>query len=281
MLFAVMLSVAAMVAATPSLAADPSLHEVYQAVAAGNIKDAQRMMDKVLQDHPNSAKAHYVEAEIMAKDGQLDRARSELAIAEGTAPGLPFAKAASVDALKARLATPQARMLPVAGGAQAAFAAAPAGQMPWGMLLMALALFGAVIFFFRALNRPRAAPTGAGYLAGGNGFGTGGYAQPAGPGGPMGPAVGGGMGSGILGGLATGAAVGAGMVAGEALMHRMFGGSGGSQSSGAPFDAAPLGDPLAVADSGYDAGGNDFGVSDGGSWDDGAGGAGGGSDDWS
>ena len=89
----------------------------------------------------------------------------------------------------------------------------------------------------------------------------------------MGPSSSG-MASGILGGLATGAAVGAGMVAGEALMHRVFGGNsnlGGVTPRLEPTIYSPL------SDANDDMGGNDFGVADGGSWDDGAVGGG---DEW-
>ena len=276
-----LLATASLVAA-PALAADPSLQEVYRAADAGRLKQAEAMMEQVLRDHPNSGKAHYVEAELQAKAGRLQMARLELATAERLAPGLPFAKPASVDALNRQLnATERATVaaLPPA-------AAAPAQSVPWGLVLVGIALLVTAIFFIRSLNRPRIAYGGGLPYAPG-----GGYAGPVGPGGypqaypaaypqaygagayPQ-PYAGGGMGSGIMGGLATGAAVGAGMVAGEALMHRVFdGGSHGVETPPAPVDY-----PLAP-EAGYDLGGNDFGVSDGGSWDDAS--VGGGSDDWS
>jgi Tfp pilus assembly protein PilF len=49
----------------------PTLHEVYQATQAGRLEEARSMMNKVLKEHPNSGKAHYVEAEILAKQGEL------------------------------------------------------------------------------------------------------------------------------------------------------------------------------------------------------------------
>ena len=268
---------AASLAALPAHAADPSLHEVYQAANTGNLKQAQSMMDQVLHDHPNSAKTHYVEAELLARQGKAYEARAELGQAERLAPGLPFAKPEAVQALRQQLAPP-AR----AAAAQPDFsrAATPMeSPFPWGMVLIGLGLFAAVLFFFRSLTRrPQVVPAGAGYAAPGGGFGTG-YAQPmgAGPMGPVGPA--GGMGSGILGSLATGAAVGAGIVAGEALMHKVFDGSGssGGSSAAAPASFQPIDDTPALGGN-YDMGGNDFGVSDGGGWDDGGGSAGG--DDW-
>jgi Tfp pilus assembly protein PilF len=60
-----------------SWAAEPTLHEVYQAVEAGKLKEADTMMAQVLKAHPGSARAHYVEAEILAKEGQMDKARDE------------------------------------------------------------------------------------------------------------------------------------------------------------------------------------------------------------
>ena len=40
------------------------------------------MVDVVLKEHPNSAKAHYVNAEISVKMHNLSKARTELSIAE-------------------------------------------------------------------------------------------------------------------------------------------------------------------------------------------------------
>ncbi|HTT39312.1 MAG TPA: tetratricopeptide repeat protein, partial [Burkholderiales bacterium] len=50
-----------------AVAAEPTIHQVYQAADAGNYREAQAMMDQVLRDHPNSAKAHFVEAELLAR----------------------------------------------------------------------------------------------------------------------------------------------------------------------------------------------------------------------
>jgi hypothetical protein len=259
---------------------DPTLHEVYQAAESGRLNEAQAMMDKVLRDHPNSGKAHFVEAELMVKQGRIAAAQGELATAERLAPGLPFVKPEAVQSLKARLSNNRVQA-PVAQYAQPAQAPASSG-FPWGMVLIGGALLAAVIFFVRSLsNRNNVTVVPAGYGAaggtyGGGGFGPGPVMQPGGGGmaAPMG-GVGGGMGSGILGGLATGAAVGAGMVAGEALMHRVL--DGGHHDSNAIPNPAPTYVDRPDTSS-YDMGGNDFGVSDGGSWDDS--GSSGGGDDW-
>ena len=244
-----------------ALAAEPSLHEVYQAVEAGRLTQAETMMAQVLRDHPNSAKAHFVEAEILAKQGDATRARSELAAAERLAPGLPFAKPEAVSGIQ-RLLEPRPAPRIVAAPALAPQAPA-AGGFPWGMLMVGLALIAAIGYFLRTMNRPRLLPAAGGYASGGSPFGA---PQPAGAGG-VGPMSGGGIGSGILGGLATGAAVGAGMVAGEALMHRVFDGNSHRVADAGSNNLDSLADITPAPD--YDMGGSDFGVSDAGSWDDG------------
>ena len=89
---AIVLTTALVLIGQSSFAADPSLHQVYQAAEAGHYPEAQSMMDQVLRDHPNSAKAHFVEAELLARQGKTASAKAELKTAEQLDPGLQFAK---------------------------------------------------------------------------------------------------------------------------------------------------------------------------------------------
>lgn len=263
-LFVLTLFAAISLLAGQVMAADSSLHEVYQVAEGGDLKKAQSMMDQVLRDHPNSAKAHFVEAELLVKEGRLDIAKAELNTAERLSPGLPFAKPESVKLIKQRLGVLDHGVPANAGHTTPSIQA----NFPWSMLLIGLGVIAAIIFFVRTLNRTQVIQSrGAGYPMPGASFGNG-YAQPIGAGGvgPVGPA-GGGMGSGILGSLATGAAVGAGIVAGEALMHKVFDGNSGSSH---PTDSTmfqPIENPPQLGNS-DDLSGSDFGVSDSGSWDD-------------
>ncbi len=109
---------------TPALAAEPTLNQVYEAVHAGRLNQAHGMMTEVLRDHPDSAKAHYVEAEILAKEGRYGEAQGELNRAEQLAPGLPFAAPASVQELRGLIASAGARQAPIVGGVQRAIAPA-------------------------------------------------------------------------------------------------------------------------------------------------------------
>jgi len=96
-----LLAFCALTCATPLLAAgDPSIAQVYEAARTGHLDQAQQMMNQVLQDHPQSAKAHYVAAEIFARAGNSPRARQELDTAQTLAPGLPFASPGAVQALQ-------------------------------------------------------------------------------------------------------------------------------------------------------------------------------------
>lgn len=234
-------------------AREATLDEVYQAAQSGRVADAQIMMATVLRNHPNSAKAHFVEAQLLAKQGRLDSAAAELRTAERLAPGLPFAKAGAVDALRGRIAGTRQT-----GDDYSRFLAAPApstSQFPAGMLAMSALVLGAILFFVRASRRRAASVAGhePAYAAGGPVT----SAVPAASGSAASS-----MGSGLLGGLATGAALGAGMVAGQSLMHRLT----DRDATGSAAYVPDGGDWKVVPD---DMGGSDFGIADGGGWDDG------------
>jgi hypothetical protein len=244
------------------------MNQVYEAAAAGHLDQAQQMITQVLEHHPNSAKAHYVQAELYAKEGKTALARAELGTAERINPGLTEFTPRSVQELKTQLGlTPAARAM----GPQIMSAPRAAPHVPWGGLLLGLIVVAVLFALFRrrtpAVNQyPTAGPGGAP-----PGYGPTGYGPGYGPA-PMG---GGGMGSGIAGGLASGLAVGAGVVAGEELAHHFL---DGGRHEGGVIPSAEAAEP---GPSNSDMGGNDFGANDPGSWDDGGGGMGGGGDDWS
>ena len=160
--------------------AEPTLNQIYEAARTGHVDKAQDMMKEVLRAHPKSGKAHYVQAELYARQKQLTLARDELATAENLSPGLSFAKPEAVRALRSELALPSAMSgmtdikssnrnasaespaLREAPAARAAPAPAPAPSFPWGMvILIGVAAAAAFMFLRRRRPAPVAAPFGA------------------------------------------------------------------------------------------------------------------------
>ncbi|WP_114662605.1 tetratricopeptide repeat protein [Polynucleobacter necessarius] len=225
--------------------AEATLPEVYQAIQLGQLAKADAMMKEVLQNHSNSAKAHYVAAELYLKEGKLEAARQAFVRAENLAPGLPFAQPESVQKLQMQLASG-------AVGPVTSQSSIFSNPLFWG--LIAILVVGVIIVMRRrkadaveVYNAPR-----AGYP--GTPGGPAGYP----PGYPGAPAAGG-MGSGLMGSLATGAALGAGMVAGQAIASSLMGGHESSHSNTNP-DLTQVGGPTSLDPN--------FGVNDASSWND-------------
>ena len=256
-----------------AFAADPSAHQIYLAVRSGNIAQAQQMVAQVVKDHPTSAKAHFVAAEVQARAGNFGLARAQLAQAQALAPGLPFANARAVAELQQELGVSSGRARVAHRGHSA--------HLGWALLL----IVGVLVVWMIVRRRMAAAaaygsPYGGGMMPGGMAAPPGGYPPGGYPPGSVPPGYGPGYGpgyapggSGLMGSVASGLAIGAGVAAGEAVVgHLLQGNSGGGGGIIPDAGAAPAFDPQANAD----AGGNNFGLNDPGSWDDGSGGGGGG-----
>ena len=248
--------------------ADATLDQVYQAARSGQLDRAQQLMQPVLRDHPNSAKAHYVEAELLARQGgHADRAREELAMAQRLAPGLPFAHADAVQSLQRQLHAPAAARDVETGFSTGGMPGGTSGGMPWGILL-AIAGGGLMAWLLMRMGRPQfapATPSPAGFPATGTAWPASG-AAPAAPAATAAAAPSAGLGHQVVGGLATGLAVGAGVMAAESIAHRLFSNDAPSFGAQRPtFEPMPD-DRVANPD----LGGRDFGIDDAGSWDDAA-----------
>jgi uncharacterized protein len=265
---------------------EPTIKQIYETAQSGQLDKARQMTQEVLRNHPKSAKAHFVMAELDAAKGNASQARDELAQAESLAPGLPFASAEAVQALRSRLSSaPAVRSPGVARAPAAAPREAPsAPPFPWGLVILAAGVVAviATVLRSRAAAREREAMS-----YGGNAYGSAtpsaawgrqpGYEPQPGYGTP--PAQPG-MGSHVMGGLATGLAVGAGALAAQEIGRRMLGehGEHSQQGLGSGVAAQPQSDSQLARDAGLGAVDGtsaspglpaDFGIADGGSWDDG------------
>ncbi len=271
---------------------EPSMSQIYATAQAGKLDEAQVMVQQVLVAHPKSAKAHFVQSELYARQGNLPKAREALSTAEKFAPGLPFAKPEAVQALQKQLAAP--RTIAVPATATATYDTPPATKSSSSWLLPALLAVGVIAAGYFIFRRKPAQTfdQNPGYGNGLNGpqnFGNGGMQpamQPGMQGGygqqPMygqqgyGQPAGSGIGGRIMGGVATGLAVGAGVMAAEAIGRNLM----GNHDAGArTVDNSNANSYEPIGNSNTDMGGQNFGVSDT-SWDDAGSADMGGGGDW-
>lgn len=216
-----------------------SIDQIHALAAEGRVDQALARMRGVLREHPASARAHYVEAELYARESRLAQGRGELARAEQLAPGLPFADVYSVAELNRRLSLGPATAGPADAATPAPVQAPPRapGWLTPGLIVAAAAV-ALGIFAMRRRGAAVSSPWQKGYPVAAGGFGSG-------------------MGSGLMGSLAGGAAMGAGFAAGEEAIDHLFGERRVGESAV----------ERNIGDAGAFAGGDDFGISDAGSWD--------------
>ena len=270
----------------------PSVPDVQAAIKSGDYPKAETMMQEVVAAKPQSAKAHYLYAEILAHDAKFADATAQARQAREIDPTLAFAsdpeKFKSFERLLQReqagpAVAPQAQVQTQAPTQHVAMAPAipqqaPSSGIPGWVWVGGLAV---VLFLvFRAISRRAMANN----MAGGGVANQGGYGmnpgmpQPGyGPGYGAAPGAGGGL-------LRTGLAA-AGGVAGGMLLERMlegnrhdenynnggnnYGAQGGSYDNGSSQAASDL-ENRSID---FGSGGNDWGG------DAGGGGSSGGSDD--
>jgi len=266
----------------------PNVDEVQAAAQRGDYAGAEKMMREVLAAKPDSARAHYVLAEILAHERQFKEAAEHTSRARALDPAIKFTDPAKFSAFEQLLQRQQAAR----SSAQVPAALEPAAPPPRaapverresGGVPVWLLIGGAVVFIvlaMRWMSRRAAAPMSQPSMAG-NGYATGptyGY----GPGVPQAPTSGG---PGLMGvGLAAAGGVAAGMLA-EKLLHgrdeRSLPRDGGAGGNGGIIPGSFDGDAGSAADE-LSRRSIDFGSGDG--WDSGGGGGdfggGGGSSDW-
>lgn len=264
-------------------AAEPSIADIYTAAEAGKLSSADAMIAQVLAAHPDSAKAHFVHAELLAKEGKLAAAKSEYLKANELAPGLPFAKPQAVAGLLERI-DPTSGARTADRGTPKAPAAAPVESSGMGTpakVGILLLMIAAGVFMFRKLVPGRGA-TGTGAApampaapvqpAPGHAYASGpqGYAPAAPAGyGPVAAAAPAHAAGGLGGALMTGAAAGLGALAvGEAVRHFSHQEARTPDNPERRGDASAFGNNLGP-DIDADMGGSDFGILDPGSWNDG------------
>jgi hypothetical protein len=116
---------------------EPTMKQIYEAATTGNLDKAQQMISEVLANHPGSAKAHWVQAEIFAKAGKNNLARSEVLETERLDPNLTKFSPKAVRELKTQLGLPTTDLKPPEnnqGGKHLAETRIPLAQMGGGLV---------------------------------------------------------------------------------------------------------------------------------------------------
>lgn len=277
---------------TAAAMALPSPKDIDAAVSAGHLSQAETLLREVIQEKPNSAKAHYELGQVLARQARYADAQSALAQAKALDPSLKFA--ASPDKFnevvnkvsqqaKAVTGHQAASALP-ASPAAAPTPAAPEPSFPLHYVWIGIAGLVALALILRRpkpaapiYKAPMQSPMQAAQPAHAASYGPGqaapagygpGYASGYPPGQPMGGGMGSGIGGAVVGGLAG---VAAGYALSKALEGDHHSNSAPQNNSGnsgyVPFDqpAQPdLGGFDAGAGNGWDDASSDAGSDD--SW---------------
>lgn len=267
----------------------PSPKDIDAAVSAGHLSQAETMLREVIQEKPQSAKAHYELGQVLARQARYADAEKALLKAKELDPSLKFATSpdkfndtfdkvarkakdltgAQVGSGLSQLTHPAAAPAPAPAAAESSFPLHYVWIGIGGLVILALVLrrnkanTPAQTSAY-APNYPAGAPSAPGY----GGMNPQGY----GPGYPPSPAAGSGMGSGIGGAVVGGLA---GVAAGYALSKALEG-DHHSQSANAaqnpandngyvPFETSSqpdLGSFDSGAGTGWDDAGSDSGSDD-------------------
>ena len=147
------------VAAISANAALPTLDDVEHAVHRNDFTSAESMTREVVNAQPNSAKPHYILAEILAHEGKLNEARAQAAQAKQLDPAIKFTTPEKFARFEAELNGGKPAARPVS---ETSRNAQPAGAGGSSFLWIVLLVGGAIAFF--AFRRRSAPPSYGGYV---------------------------------------------------------------------------------------------------------------------
>lgn len=140
----------------------PAPRDIEQAVAAGNFAQAENMLREVLQEKPQSAKAHYELGQVLAKEARYAEALRSLERAKDIDPALKFAASPEkFHEVFNKVATLKAGQNAAPAVSTAAVtptpSAPPAASMPSSTLVVGVGILAVAAFLlFRASSKPPA-----------------------------------------------------------------------------------------------------------------------------
>jgi Tetratricopeptide repeat len=92
-----------MLVSATAFAAVPSASQIEQSMTQGNWSQADAQLNEVLQAHPNNAKAHYLYAQVLDREGRSSDALAQVQQARTLDPAIKFTDPARFNAMEARI----------------------------------------------------------------------------------------------------------------------------------------------------------------------------------
>ena len=152
----------------PALHAADSPKDVQALIARGDYPGAEAMLRQAIAEHPQSAKAHYVLAEVLAHEGNIGDAKSEAAKAATLDPGTHFTDPVTFQAFRRKLdaaLAPSSGLRAATSGLDERGPAPEHGRSGGSHLLNILAIgAGIALLVFLWMRRRRADVPSAGYV---------------------------------------------------------------------------------------------------------------------
>ena len=90
--------------ATPAFAAaSPTVDQVEAAIARGDMREAQSLLDQVVAAHPGSARAHYLDAQVLERNRQYAQALDQIHAARNIDPAIGFTDRRKFETVQRRI----------------------------------------------------------------------------------------------------------------------------------------------------------------------------------
>jgi len=92
-----------MLVSAAAFAAVPTAGQIEQSMTQGNWSQADSQLNEVLQAHPNNAKAHYLYAQVLDREGRSSDALAQVQQARTLDPAIKFTDPSRFNAMEARI----------------------------------------------------------------------------------------------------------------------------------------------------------------------------------
>jgi hypothetical protein len=154
-LFAAALCFSTLGFSTSASAASPTEQQVQAALSRGDYARAQKMLAEVVQDHPRNARAHYLYAQVLDRNGHAADALAQLDLARQADPAMSFTQPSRLAAVEQHIRANAARAGDGSPPLSARTAASPMMSAPprhdsssslsWLMIVVVLAAVAGIL----------------------------------------------------------------------------------------------------------------------------------------